>query len=167
MKLIDAVIVQDIGLASAVSQRCNDIAVIWGRMGYARTPIINGSTLDFYMKHGVNAFECRNEEQARYAEKIGAKAFLVYGYPKYMTINRECYYRFEYNVFEPDCGLGCLKHEKMLLKTNTNVETTIDGYAIGWQYIYDEGIKKAAGSDFIIYADLPEEAEQRFNEIIS
>lgn len=166
-KLVDAVIVQDIGLASAISGRCKNLTVIWGRMGYARTPIVNRSTLVFYMKHGVNAFECKNEEQAEFAAGIGAAAYLVYGYPKYLTINRECYYRFENNVFEADCGLGCLRHEKMLLQANQGIETSIDGYVLGWQYVYDEKIKKATTYNRIVYADSLSDAAQRLNEVAS
>ena len=61
--LIDAVIVQDIGLASVIREKCSDLAIIWGRMGYARTPVINENTLLFYMQHGINAFECKNSKQ--------------------------------------------------------------------------------------------------------
>lgn len=166
-KLIDAVIVQDIGLASSIYAKCKDIILIWGRMGYARTPIINKSTLSFYMKHGVSAFECKNAEQAEYAKKIGAAVYLVYGYPKYLTINRECYYRFEHDIFEEDCGLGCLKHEKMLLPANQGIETSMDGYVLGWEYVYDgRVINNAAFYEYcIIYADSFSEAKERFNEI--
>lgn len=45
--MIDAVIVQDIGLASSIRNACADLTIIWGRMGYARTPVINKSTLFF------------------------------------------------------------------------------------------------------------------------
>ncbi len=163
--LINAVIVQDIGLASAVAKKCKDLIIIWGRMGYARTPIVNESTLLFYMKHGVNAFECKNEEQAEYVTEIHSTAYLVYGYPKYLTINRECYYRLEYNAFEDDCGMGCLKHEKMLLSANQEIETSIDGYALGWQYVYDERIRKTTTYNRIVYADSYFEASKKFNEI--
>ena len=164
--LIDAVIVQDIGLASAISKKCSDLTIIWGRMGYARTPVINKSTLRFYMQHGVSAFECKNSEQAEYAAQIGAVSYLVYGYPKYLTINRECYYRFEHDLFEHDCAEGCLKHEKMVIPANEGIETTIDGYALGWQYVYDEHVKNAAAFDHCnIYADSLSDAEARLNEM--
>jgi len=165
--LIDTVIVQDIGLASQISRECKGTNIVWGRMGYARTPVINRGTIDFYMKHGVNAFECKNMEQAMFAEKVGASAYLVYGYPKYLTINRECYYRFERNVFDADCGLGCLRHERMLLRANQGIETSIDGYVLSWQYVYDESVRTAAGFDCILYADSLPDALQRLHEVIS
>lgn len=164
--LIDAVIVQDIGLASAIRDKCTDLTIIWGRMGYARTPVINKSTLLFYMKHGINAFECKNVEQAEYASQIGAIPYLVYGYPKYLTINRECYYRFEYNQFTYDCAEGCLKHEKMLIPANNGIETTIDGYVLGWQHVYDESVKSTTVfNHFNIYADSFSVAEMKLNEL--
>ena len=165
--LIDAVIVQDIGLASSICAKCKGITVIWGRMGYARTPVINKETITFYMKHGVGAFECKNAEQAEYAKKIGAVVYQIYGYPKYLTINRECYYRFEHNIFEEECGRGCLKHEKMLLPANQGIETSIDGYVLGWENVYDERYieNTAVYENCIIYADSFSEAEERFKKI--
>ncbi len=164
--LIDAVIVQDIGLASVIRDKCSDLTIIWGRMGYARTPIINENTLRFYMQHGINAFECKNSKQAEYASQIGAIPYLVYGYPKYLTINRECYYRFEHNQFADDCAEGCLKHEKMLIPANNEIETTIDGYVLGWQHVYDESVKNTTVFNYCnIYADSFSVAEMKLNEL--
>lgn len=164
--LIDAVIVQDIGLASAIRDKCTDLTIIWGRMGYARTPVINKNTLLFYMQHGINAFECKNGKQAEYASQIGAVPYLVYGYPKYLTINRECYYRFEHNQFTDDCAEGCLKHEKMLISANNRIETTIDGYVLGWQHVYDESVKSTTVFNHCnIYADSFSVAEMKLNEL--
>lgn len=167
-KLIDAVIVQDIGLASTIHAKFNDITMIWGRMGYARTPIVNISTLLFYMRHGVNAFECRNAEQAKCAKKIGASSYLVYGYPKYLTINRECYYRFEHNLFEEDCGLGCLKREKIRIPAKQIIDSTIDGYVLGWEHVYDEKcIRNTEICDnYIVYADSFSGIKKRYHELV-
>lgn len=165
--LIDAVIVQDIGLASSICSKCKGITVIWGRMGYARTPVINKETISFYMKHGVGAFECKNAEQAKYARMIGAVVYQVYGYPKYLTINRECYYRFEHNIFDAECGYGCLKHEKMLIPANQGIEVSVDGYVLGWENVYDNRNIDTA-SDFenhIIYAESISVAEEIIGRI--
>lgn len=166
-KLIDAVIVQDIGLASSICAKCKGIIVIWGRMGYARTPVINKETISFYMKHGVGAFECKNAEQAEYARMIGAVVYQVYGYPKYLTINRECYYRFERNIFDVECGQGCLKHEKMLLPVNQGLETTIDGYVLGWENVYDDRCieNTSVFENHIIYADSISVAEEMIGRV--
>lgn len=165
-RLIDAVIVQDIGLASAIRDKCATLTIIWGRMGYARTPVVNKSTLLFYMQHGITAFECKNVEQAKYANQIGAIPYLVYGYPKYLTINRECYYRFEHNQFADDCAEGCLKREKMLIPANNGIEATIDGYVLGWQYVYDESVKSSTTFNHCnIYADSFSVAAMKLNEL--
>lgn len=164
--LIDAVIVQDIGLASAIRERCNGLSIIWGRMGYARTPVTNRQTLLFYMRHGIDAFECRNPEQVQYANALGAASYLVYGYPRYLTINRECYYRFEHNVFGEACGEGCLRHEDMLIPAGNGMKTTIDGYALGWQHIYDERVRNAGAYDHCnIYVDSLDDARVRLGEM--
>ena len=90
----------------------------------------------------------------------------MYGCPKYLTINRECYYRFEYNQFADDCTEGCLKHEKMIIPANNGIETTIDGYVLGWQYVYDESVKgTTAFNDYNIYADSFSVAAMKLNEL--
>lgn len=164
--MIDATIVQDVGLASAIKGKCKELTIIWGRMGYARTPTINKNTIHFYLRHGINAFECKNATQAEYVSSIGAAPYLIYGYPNYLTINRECYYRFEYNNFDEECGEGCLSRKRLLISTGNGIETTIDGYVIGWEFLYDENIIKFAQNNHcIIYVNSPDEAETRISEI--
>ena len=161
--LIRAAIVQDVGVASVLSRRCEGLTIIWGRLGYARTPTVNTHTIDFYMEHGVTGFECKSPEQADYAGKIGASPYLMIGYPRYLTINRECYYRFEHNIFDDHCQLGCLNREKIVIPTGKGIETTLDGYVLGWQNVYDpECMAKAYSyANCIVYADsLPEAAEK-------
>ena len=166
-ELIGAVVVQDVGIASHLSRTCKGLTIIWGRMGYARTPVVNVNTIDFYMENGVNGFECKSPEQADYAKKIGAAAYLMVGYPKYLTINRECYYKFEHNIFDDHCQCGCLNRERLVLPACKEIETTLDGYALGWKNIYTkEAIKHALEYDnSIIYADSFSEAAEKLREI--
>lgn len=166
-ELISAVIVQDVGIASHLSRICEGLTIIWGRMGYARTPVVNVNTIDFYMENGINGFECKSLEQADYAKKIGADVYLMIGYPKYLTINRECYYKFEHNIFDDNCACGCLKREKLVIPAFKEIETTMDGYVLGWKNIYTkESVRHALKyNNSIIYADLFSEVAEKLSEI--
>ena len=166
-KMINTVIVQDIGMASYLSKTCKDLVIIWGRMGYARTPNVNLNTIDFYIKNGVNGFECKNLEQVNYIEKIGALAYMMVGYPKYLTVNRECYYKFEHNIFSNDCKCGCLNKEKIMIPSSKEINSTLDGYVLGWENIYTtEAIEHARKCDnSIIYAESFSEAVDKLDII--
>lgn len=161
--LISGVIVQDVGAASKIRQVCPKLEIIWGRMGYARTPIINKSTISFYINSGVSGFECKNTIQYQVAKDLETTPYMVYGWPCYETINRECYYKFENNIFDSDCGCGCLKKDLMILGSEKDNKITIDGYVLGFKCSYDEEIVNAYTRDmnFIIYGDEIEEICQR------
>lgn len=165
--LICGVIVQDVGMALRLRKACEKLAIIWGRMGYARTPVVNTDTIAFYMENGINGFECKSLEQADYAKKAGACAYLMVGYPKYLTINRECYYKFEHNIFDDNCSCGCLNREKMVIPACKEIETTLDGFVLGWQNVYtEEAVRHALDyENSIIYAESLSEAEEKYKEI--
>lgn len=159
---LDAVIVQDVGLASVLQKRFRDLKLIWGRMGHARTPTTNLSTIAFYRSVGVTGFECQNVTEANKIRELGFLPYYLVGRPVYTTINRECYYKYEHDIYDDDCGCGCLRRERMILPAAEPIETTIDGYILGFKNIYtEEMIENATGfNDIIIYADTAAEAEQ-------
>lgn len=151
---ICAVIVQDVGVANKLHAECIGLELIWGRMGYARNPITNMSTLEFYKRVGISAVECKDMETFHVAEARGFKPYLLIGAPVYNTINRECYYKYEYNIFDGDCHRGCLDRHKMIIPAKEHIETTIDGYVLGFENNYiSESIENAhACENVIIYA---------------
>lgn len=153
--LISGVIVQDVGVACKIHKLCPEIDLIWGRMGYARTPITNLATILFYMNCGVTGFECESIKRFNIANQIGSKPYLVYGWPQYDTINRECYYKFEKNIFDGECCCGCLKKEKMILGSNQENTVTIDGHVLGFKVEYIEECIEFYTNDinFIIYGE--------------
>ncbi len=165
--LISGVIVQDVGAASKIRSACPSLEVIWGRMGYARTPVINTTTISFYMNNGVSGFECKNEIQDQVANNLGVSSYLVYGWPCYKTINRECYFKFEKNIFDSDCKCGCLTKELLILGPDKENTATIDGYVLGFQAEYYENIVKAytTNKKVIIYGENLEEVRQHIYEL--
>lgn len=167
-KLICAVIVQDVGMTNYVKEHFSEIEIIWGRMGYARTPIINRSTIKFYKEIGISSFECKDVKECAIAKELGAVPYLLIGTPSYSTINRECYFKYEHNIFDSDCKRGCLKKEKMIIPMESPLETTIDGYILGYKNNYSkESIISAKDHDHImIYAETISGIKSLYNEII-
>lgn len=165
--LVSGVIVQDVGAANKISKLCPGIDVIWGRMGYARTPIINLATVSFYMNCGVTGFECKNIKNLKIAKKLGVIPYLVYGWPKYFTINRECYFKFENDIYDGECCCGCLKKEEMILGSNQNNIVTIDGYVLGFSVEYiKENIEYYTNNiNFIIYGQSIEEVSLHLSKL--
>ena len=56
----------------------------------------------------------------------------MYNYITYDTVNRECYYLHEKNIFDNDCERKCL-WKNLLLKGKTS-EMFVDGYRLGTKY---------------------------------
>lgn len=166
-KYIDAVIVQDVGIANKIKNICPNLEIIWGRMGYARNPITNLTTLDFYKSVGVSAVECKDIQTANIARELGFSPYLLIGSPSYTTINRECYFKYEHNIFDDNCARGCLNHERMIIPTESAIETTIDGYVLGYKNIYlDESIENAYQyENVIIYAATAQECCQYYDAV--
>lgn len=165
--LIDGVIVQDVGAVNRIKRACPNLEVIWGRMGYARTPIINVSTISFYIECGITGFECKTVRQTNIATEMGVVPYLVYGWPAYSTINRECYYKFENNIFDDACCCGCLGKNKIMLTSYKDNAVTIDGYVLGFHAEYIEENRKynTLKSKLIIYGENIEEIKLRINEL--
>lgn len=152
---VDAVIVQDIGLASVLKARCPELQLIWGRMGYSRTPIMNMATVAFYIEQGIHGFECKTIAEANYLFQIGKTPYLLVGHPHYLTVNRECYYKFEHNIFDNQCDCGCLKGERLDICTDPPIVSRIDGYFLGYENVYSEENILHAGeyTHTMVYAD--------------
>lgn len=154
---LDAILVQDVGLASDVRKLDSQITIIWSRMGYARTPSVNEYTIDFYRKNGVDTFECKTTSQILYAEEKGLNTFFVFGYPSYVTVNRECYYMYQHNIYDGNCNRECLKGHKLIIPGMGDKPLSIDGYLIDWKYQYTTGFEQTNCDNIIIYCrDLDE-----------
>ena len=166
-ELVDGVIVQDVGVASKLREVCPNLDIIWGRMGYARTPVINYSTLSFLISCGVSGYECKNINNMNVAKKMGTTPYLVYGWPTYNTINRECYYKFENDIFDDKCNCGCLKKDKMILGSDHDNAVTIDGCVLGFatEYLKENIEQYTDDTKFVIYGENIEKIQMLMQEV--
>lgn len=151
---LEGVIVQDVGVCSAVRRLDDKVKIIWGKMGHARSPVTNTATVDFYVKTGVNAAECNSTHMADLIKGRGLEQFLLIGTPVYATINRECYYKYQHDIYDDKCGLGCLLKEKVVIPKAGDSPKTIDGFVLDYHNNYsEECITRAQEYDnAVIYA---------------
>lgn len=159
---IEAAILQDVGLAAVLKEKCPSLRLIWGRMGYARTPVMNQATVAFYLDQGVHGFECKTITQAEYLHQIGKTPYLLIGHPHYLTVNRECYYKYQNNIFDDRCDCGCLKGQRLDISTEPPIVSHIDGYFLGYENIYIEENMDNYGrfAHTVVYADSVKKLEQ-------
>ena len=149
---MDAVIVHDIGVASEIFDCFPEMELIWGRMGYNRNPVANKSFFEFLKKYHVVSVETADPNRKRVFEAMGLKVYSIVGELKYQTVNRECYFLFQNDIFDNKCDRGCLKRQQEMVQKNGNVRMTVDGYMMGCKYDYSLlPEKKEQWADSIIY----------------
>ncbi len=151
---LEGVIVQDVGVCRSVRKLDDKVKIIWGKMGHARNPVTNMATLDFYAQAGVSAAECSSTHIADLIKQRGLEQFLLIGSPAYTTINRECYYKYQHDIYDDNCHLGCLLKEKVVIPGAGDSQRTIDGFVLDYHNNYsEESIAKASEYDnAVIYA---------------
>lgn len=63
----------------------------------------------------------------------------VYGTKKYNTMNRECFYKHENDIYDHNCGRRCLTDRQLLKLDGHFPEMSVDGNLLGARYVYDNG----------------------------
>lgn len=135
-KHIDGVIVQDIGVAAEIADLFPDLEMIWGRMGYNRNPVVNKSFFEFLKRYHVLSVETADKKRQKVFQEMGLKVYNIVGELRYHTVNRECYYMYQNDIFDQTCDRGCLKREQELVQTNGAIRMSVDGYMLGRRYDY-------------------------------
>ncbi|MEE1086818.1 MAG: hypothetical protein U0L05_06595 [Schaedlerella sp.] len=135
-KQIDAVIVQDIGVAAEIAEILPDLELIWGKMGYNRNPVANRSFFEFLKQYRVYSVETADPKRKQVFQAMGLNVYTMVGDLKYQSVNRECYYLYQNDIFDKKCDRGCLKRKQELVQVNGRIQMTVDGYMLGRRYDY-------------------------------
>lgn len=160
-KGIDAVIVQDIGAASEIMENCPGLEMIWGKMGYNRNPVANRSFFEFLKRYQVCAVETADPKRKAVFQAMGLKVYFMAGDLKYQTVNRECYFMYQNDIFDNKCDRGCLKRKQELVQTNGRIRMSVDGYLMGRKYDYSVmPTSEEEWKNSILYGKTYEEVEQ-------
>lgn len=71
--------------------------------------------------------------------------------PMYLTVNRECYCKYEKNIYNSDCQRVCLKKEKITIPASKKMDSTLDGYFLGLRYPKEKHFSGTETNVYIIY----------------
>lgn len=134
-QLLDAVLLQDMGLLSYIRQKLLHAELIWNSIGIGRSRVSNRLYYEALQSLGIDQIQC---ETCMVAEKLYEHGFLpalVYGSLTYRTMNRECYYKYENDIYDTSCDRKCLMGKQFL---ESGDSMCIDGHLLGRKYIYED-----------------------------
>lgn len=132
--LIEKVIVQDVGAVSYIRRICPDLPIIWGYMGISRNGAENLLSYSFLKNTGITEIETDRVTRIPYLMELGLKVMLMKEQVSYKTVNRECYYMHEKDIYDGNCNRMCLKSMSALVNERCGFDFSIDGYTLGKQY---------------------------------
>ena len=132
--LIEKVIVQDVGATSYIRRMCPDLPIIWGYMGISRNGAENLLIYSFLRDNGITEIETDRVTRIPYLLELGLEVLLMQEHVTYKTVNRECYYMHEKEIYDRNCRRMCLKSTSALVNEKCGFDFSIDGYTLGKQY---------------------------------
>lgn len=132
--LMQKVIVQDVGAVSYIRRMCPDLPIIWGYMGIARNGAENLLNYSFLKHIGITEIETDRVTRIPYLMELGLEILLMQEHVSYKTVNRECYYMHEKEIYDGNCKRMCLKGMSALVNERCGFDFTIDGHTLGKQY---------------------------------
>lgn len=140
--MLDATIVQDVGLAALLQERLPEIPLVWGRWGRVRGGSVNADTLCFLRDIGVSAVECEVPERTSAIHGLGLAVYGAVGRLSYATLSRLCYSCHLANTNEAACERRCVTIHEELLTNGRSLE--VRGRIVGERLDYP-----ATESDFV------------------
>lgn len=132
--LISKVIVQDIGAASFISRMCPELSIVWGYMGVSRNGAENLLNYSFLKRLGLAGIETDKISYIPYLQKLGFEVMVMQEHISYKTVNRECYYMHENDIYDGNCKRMCLCNTSSLTNQQCGFDFSIDGYTLGKKY---------------------------------
>ena len=132
--MIKKVIVQDIGAASYIRRICPELSIVWGHMGIPRNGADNLLSYSFLKKYGITEIETDRVTRIPYLMELGFEVMIMQEHVTYKTVNRECYYMHENEIYDGNCERLCLTNMYSLVNKKCGFDFVIDGYTLGKQY---------------------------------
>jgi hypothetical protein len=149
--LVDAVLVQDIGLLAALARKKTDTVLCWSQMGKGRGSQINGPFLQLILQLGVTAIQLDVPARGSAAAESGLEVWQVYGSLTYQTFWRECYSCDQLDQNPQQCGRLC---GKPISITSGDLTLSVNGHILGEQLIYKPEAEHrwAFSQQYMVYA---------------
>ena len=137
--LVDAVLVQDIGLLATLAQKTPGVTLCWGQMGRNRGSQINAPFLRLIMQLGATAIQLDNPARGEAVASFGLDVWQVYGALAYQSIWRECYSCDQLERSPQQCDRLC---KRPLTLVSDELVLSVNGHILGEQLIYSPEAKK-------------------------
>lgn len=131
--LISKIIVQDIGAAIYIRKNCSHLPIIWGYMGISRNGAENLLHYSFLKENGITEIETDRVSRVPYLMELGFEIMLMKEHVTYKTVNRECYYMYQNEIYDGKCNRMCLFAPCSLVNEKCGFDFSIDGYTLGKQ----------------------------------
>lgn len=138
IKLLDGVLLQDVGLLHILGREKTGLELIWSYLGIARNGAVNLLSCEFLQSLAPAVIATDRPGRYRAMKEHGIPAIWLYGKITYSTMNRLCYYTYENNLYGKDCGRACLAGRQRMVNGTFQMEMSVDGYMLGKKYIYTE-----------------------------
>ena len=175
-----AVIVQDVGIASAIRDDYPQMIQIWGKLGRSRGYGFNEEVYAFFYENNITHIEAPSLPILHAAAKNGIKPIFVYGDTEYQTLGRQCYYCYLLGLSKENCKRKCLS-KNIRLRTAGPVDTgecfrgqelSVDGYMLGKniRYSMENASKKEmslCSNTSFVYAERYAQLVERMDEIVT
>ena len=166
--LICGVIVQDIGLLSYLKKQCRP-NLIWNCMGVGRSRVSNRDYYAQLVSLGADCFQTSDSAVAAALKKAGCGVIFNYGALAYATMNRECYYCYQNDIFDKNCGRGCIEAPQYMTQKELGMTLGVDGHLLGRKLVYaaPETVRELmnSGVSVCVYADSAEGISVRIAEL--
>ena len=156
--ILHGLIVQDIGLLDEINQMKRkgilpNLPLIWNCIAIGRSRTSNALYYQTVAELGADFIETADTNVYRALQAGGFHPVYVDGRMQYRTMNRECFYKYQNNIFDHHCDRRCLSDQQWLVAENGEFRMSVDGHVLGKTYLYDsdpEILQKA--QDIFLYA---------------
>ena len=129
--VLDGVIVQDTGLLRKLRSITPGGMMIWNCIDIGRSRVSNHLYYQTISQLGADSFLTGDAAAAEALDASGFSVIPVHGAMRYNTMNRECYYMYQHDIFDKDCSRGCVEREEYLVQPELGLEMRIDGHILG------------------------------------
>lgn len=126
--------VQDLGIASMLSEKYPQMKLCWSRLGKFRVDILNQSFAAGLKELNVDYAEINDPAKTEILISQGIIPCFIFGQVSYQSFGRLCYSMYETDTISGDCGRICLSDEYSLRDTRFGNEISLSGYILGEEY---------------------------------
>ena len=168
--ICDTVILQNMGLLRSIRNKIPTVKFLWNCIELGRSRVSNSMYYMTIMELGADGFLTDNIPAAAELNKRSIPVIPIYGKMAYSSMNRECYYMHEHNIFDGNCRRGCLDKTDFLVNESGSMRMSIDGHLLGRHYVYENTVEigrlyREYNTDICVFSEQLSNLPDRINEV--